>query len=124
MVFTRAVRHRGFDEEAITLRLLARHGVLFRRVIARERIPVPWRDLLRVLRRLELRGDVRGGRFVAGFDGEQYALPHAVTLLRSVRRAPRRAVQIQVSAADPLNLLGILTPDERVAGASKTILVG
>ena len=113
------------DEEALAKRLLARTGVVFRRTLLRERIPTPWRDLLRALRRLELRGDVRGGRFVAGFDGEQYALPEAVTLLRAVRRAkdePR--VPLDVSAADPLNQEGILTPDPRVpATASRQVRI-
>ena len=66
--------------------MLARTGVVFRKTLARESSPVPWRDVARVLRALEARGEIRGGRFVAGFDGEQYALPEAVTLLRAVRR--------------------------------------
>ena len=92
----------------------------------RERQPVPWRDLLRVYRTLEARGEVRGGRFVAGFSGEQFALPEAVTELRGLRRAAddpeagRRPWQpCQVSAADPLNFLGILTPDDRVASTTR-----
>ena len=100
--------------EPIARQLLLRTGVVFRRTTAREKQPVPWRDLVRVLRTLEARGEARGGRFVAGFDGEQYALPEAVTLLRSVRRQPKGA-DIHVSAADPLNFRGILTPDERVS---------
>jgi len=100
--------------EAVARQLLRRTGVVFRRTIAREKQPLPWRDLVRMLRTLEARGEVRGGRFVAGFDGEQYALPEAVSLLRAVRRrAPRGP--IQASAADPLNFRGILTPDERVS---------
>jgi len=113
------------DAEAVARRLLARTGVVFRRTLERERLPTPWRDLLRALRRLELRGDVRGGRFVAGFDGEQYALPEAVTLLRAVRRekAATRA-PLEVAAADPLNQLGILTPDARVpATAAKRVRI-
>src|SRR5204863_285613 len=74
------------DQVTLGARLLERTGVVFRRIVARDRMPVPWRDVVRALRRLELRGDVRGGRFVAGFDGEQYALADAVTLLRAVRR--------------------------------------
>jgi len=93
--------------------LLRRTGVVFRKTLAREKQPVPWRDLVRALRTLEARGDVRGGRFVAGFDGEQYALPEAVELLRAVRRKGETPA-LQVSAADPLNFRGILTPDERV----------
>jgi ATP-dependent Lhr-like helicase len=104
--------------------LLRRTGVVFRQTLARERIPVPWRDLLRALRDMELRGDVRGGRFVQGFSGEQYALPEAVPLLRAVRR--RGALEpISVSAADPLNYAGILTPEERVGPAErKRVTVG
>ncbi len=102
-------------------RLLARTGVVFRKTLARERHPVPWRDIARALRTLESRGEVRGGRFVAGFDGEQYALTDAVTLLRAVRKRPAPAEEsaaLTVSAADPLNFRGILTPDERVSSAT------
>jgi ATP-dependent Lhr-like helicase len=101
------------DPEFIARKLLARWGVVFRRVLLRERQPIPWRDLIRVYRLLELRGDIRGGRFVGGFAGEQYALPGAVELLRRVRRDGERE-PVSVSAADPLNLAGILTPEERV----------
>jgi ATP-dependent Lhr-like helicase len=101
----------------VAQRLLDRWGIVFRRVLVRERIPVPWRDLVRVYRTLELRGDVRGGRFVAGFDGEQYAAPEAVPLLRAVRRRGSLG-PLTVSAADPLNFAGILTPEERVAPAA------
>ncbi|MBI3828475.1 MAG: DEAD/DEAH box helicase [Planctomycetes bacterium] len=94
--------------------LLRRTGVVFRKTLEREKLPVPWRDLLRALRRMELRGEVRGGRFVARFDGEQYALPEAVTMLRDVRRRPQQP-SVNVSAADPLNFAGILTPDARVS---------
>jgi ATP-dependent Lhr-like helicase len=105
-------------------RLLARTGVVFRKTLARERLPVAWRDIARVLRTLEARGEVRGGRFVGGFDGEQYALPEAVTLLRAVRRRssseePAALTELTVSAADPLNFRGILTPDERVSPATR-----
>ncbi len=105
------------QSEFIARRMLARTGVVFRRTLAREKQPIPWRDVARALRTLEARGEVRGGRFVAGFDGEQYALSEAVTLLRELRRrgeAPD-ARPVLVSAADPLNLNGILTPDERIS---------
>jgi ATP-dependent Lhr-like helicase len=105
------------DVAFVAQRLLDRWGIVFRRVLVRERIPVPWRDLVRVYRNLELRGDVRGGRFVAGFDGEQYAAPEAVPLLRAVRRRGPLG-PLTVSAADPLNFAGILTPEERVAPAA------
>ena len=75
----------------------------------------PWRDLLRVYRRLEARGEIRGGRFVAGFSGEQYALPDAIGMLREVRRRPHSDEFISLSGADPLNLAGILTPGARLA---------
>jgi ATP-dependent Lhr-like helicase len=100
--------------EFVARRLLMRTGVVFRKTVAREKLPVPWRDIARVLRSWEARGEVRGGRFVGGFDGEQYALPEAVTLLRELRRRGDGAA-VSVSAADPLNFRGILTPDDRVA---------
>jgi len=111
--------------ELVARQLLARYGVVFRRVLERERIPIPWRDLVRLYRLWELRGDVRGGRFVQRFAGEQYALPEAVELMRRIRRAaPARAVEIRVSAADPLNLEGILTPEPRIpAQARRRVLV-
>jgi ATP-dependent Lhr-like helicase len=98
----------------VARQLLQRTGVTFRRTVTREKQPFPWRDLLRALRTLEARGEVRGGRFVAGFDGEQYALPEAVSLLRAVRRRGAKE-PTYASAADPLNFRGILTPDERVS---------
>jgi ATP-dependent Lhr-like helicase len=96
--------------------LLSRYGVVFWRLLTREAgwLP-PWRDLLRVYRRLEARGEIRGGRFVAGFSGEQYALPDAVGLLRQTRRRPPAGHWISLSGADPLNLAGILTPGARLA---------
>ena len=104
--------------EFVARQLLQRTGVVFRKTVAREKQPLPWRDLVRVLRTLEARGEVRGGRFVAGFDGEQYALPEAIPLLRATRRrGPGEPVL--ASAADPLNFRGILTPDERVSPLSR-----
>jgi ATP-dependent Lhr-like helicase len=102
--------------EFVARRLLDRYGVIVRDLLERERIPVPWRDLVREYRRLELRGDVRGGRFVQRFSGEQYALPGAVEMLRRVRREPRASEvdALWVSAADPLNLGGVLTPEPRI----------
>ena len=111
----------GIEEagiEAIARTLLRRYGVVFKTLLARETLPIPWRDLLRELRRLEARGDLRGGRFVAGFSGEQFALPEAVETLRRVRRAPADGAVVTLSAADPLNLTGILTPGERVPATS------
>ncbi|HEY1327421.1 MAG TPA: DEAD/DEAH box helicase [Casimicrobiaceae bacterium] len=95
--------------------LLRRYGVVFWRLLQREAAWLPpWRELLRVLRRLEARGDVRGGRFVAGVSGEQFALPEAVAALRETRRAPRAGDHVAISAADPLNLVGTLLPGTRV----------
>jgi ATP-dependent Lhr-like helicase len=94
---------------------LRRYGVVFRDLLARESAPPPWRDLLRAYRAMEARGAIRGGRFVTGFTGEQFALPDAVDALRAARRAPRGgAERVEVSAADPLNLVGIVTPGARV----------
>ncbi|HYX27590.1 MAG TPA: DEAD/DEAH box helicase [Pyrinomonadaceae bacterium] len=104
--------------ETIALKLLQRYGVVFRKILDRESITVPWRDLLRVLRRLETRGEIRGGRFIGGFSGEQFATPEAVQLLRSIRRAPADGTLISISAADPLNMLGILLPTGRLAPSS------
>ena len=100
--------------EAIAWQLLRRYGVVFRRLVQRETLLAPWREILRVYRRLEARGEIRGGRFVGGFSGEQYALPEAIGLLRTTRREEREGELIAVSGADPLNLVGILTPDEAV----------
>jgi ATP-dependent Lhr-like helicase len=95
--------------------LLRRYGVVFWRVLEREAAWLPpWRELLRVYRRLEARGEIRGGRFVSGFSGEQYATPEAVALLREVRRKPPTEQYVSLSAADPLNLIGILTPGSRL----------
>jgi ATP-dependent Lhr-like helicase len=109
--------------EAVAEQLLARWGVVFREILGRERLALPWRELLYALRRMEARGTVRGGRFVTGFLGEQFALPEAVEDLRRTRRRPRDGERLRVSAADPLNLVGILTPGPRIpAIASRAIL--
>jgi ATP-dependent helicase Lhr and Lhr-like helicase len=101
--------------ELVARGLLRRWGVVFWRLIAREAdwLP-PWRELLFCYRRLEARGEIRGGRFVAGLSGEQFAAPEAVGLLREVRRRPREGECVSLSAADPLNLLGLLTPGSRL----------
>ncbi|HTZ35882.1 MAG TPA: DEAD/DEAH box helicase [Stellaceae bacterium] len=102
--------------EHLARTLLRRYGVVFWRLIEREAAWLPpWRDLLRIYRRLEARGEIRGGRFVAGFAGEQFALPEAVGLLREVRRKPNTGALVSLSGADPLNLVGILTPGPRLA---------
>lgn len=114
-----ATAARGAEESGIAIEgcarlLLRRYGVVFRRILEREGLAPFWRDLVRVLRRLEERGEIRGGRFVAGFQGEQFALPEAVAALRAVRRKEKTGTLVSVSAADPLNLIGILTPGSRV----------
>jgi ATP-dependent helicase Lhr and Lhr-like helicase len=140
------------DAEQIARTLLVRYGVVFKRLLEREGIALPWRILLRIYHRLEQRGEIRGGRFVAGISGEQFALPEAVGMLRAIRRAntgtmdfgfrspratedslarglaasePAVAIEnmVSISAADPLNLVGIITPGGRItAHTSNRIL--
>jgi ATP-dependent Lhr-like helicase len=102
--------------ETMVRSLLRRWGVIFWALIAREAdwLP-PWRELLMCCRRLEARGEIRGGRFVAGFSGEQFATPEAVGALRDQRRKALTRQFVSLSAADPLNLIGILTPGPRLA---------
>jgi ATP-dependent helicase Lhr and Lhr-like helicase len=104
--------------EAIARQLLLRWGVVFRDLLARETIVPPWRDLLVTFRRMEAQGEIRGGRFVSGFIGEQFARPEAVELLREIRRDQNIGIAPQVAAADPLNLGGIITPGPRVSPLS------
>ena len=101
--------------EHVVRSLLKRYGVVFWRLVAREAdwLP-PWRDLLRCLRRLEARGEIRGGRFVAGLSGEQFALPEAIGTLRDMRRRALDGAWISLSGADPLNLVGVVTPGARL----------
>jgi ATP-dependent Lhr-like helicase len=115
-VGSRSLLPEELQAEAIARMLLRRYGVVFRRLVARETLLVPWRDILRVYRRLEARGEIRGGRFVGGFSGEQYALPEAVGTLRAVRREEPQGELVAVSGADPLNLVGIIVPGDPVAG--------
>ncbi len=100
--------------EEVAWVFLKRYGVVFKRLLEREGVAVPWRVLLRVYHRLEARGEIRGGRFVAGISGEQFALPEAIGMLRSIRREGAQESMISVSAADPMNLAGIITPGSRV----------
>ena len=102
---------------------LRRYGVVFRRLLTREPNAVPWRELTRTYRRLEARGEIRGGRFVAGMSGEQFALPDAVDRLREVRRTALDGRLHTVSTADPLNLVGVLTAGERIRAAARNTLV-
>ncbi len=98
-----------------TRQLLRRYGILCRELLAREPSAPPWREMLTVLRRMEARGEIRGGRFIAGLVGEQFALPEAVDALRASRRDESQCQFVRISACDPLNLVGILTPGPRVA---------
>ena len=100
--------------EPVARQLLARWGVVFRDLLGREPLAPPWRELLPVYRALEARGEIRGGRFVAGLSGEQYALPAAVESLRAVRRTPGGGERVELSGADPLNLVGGILPGARV----------
>ncbi|HWT36487.1 MAG TPA: ATP-dependent DNA helicase, partial [Paraburkholderia sp.] len=101
--------------EHLAMTLLRRYGVVFWRLLEREAewLP-PWRDLLRVYQRLEARGQVRGGRFVNGLAGEQFALPEAIPLLREVRRHANEGAFVCVAGTDPLNLVGTLLPGNKV----------
>ena len=109
---------RGASEEAIEAfarALLRRYGVVFRRLLDRESMRVGWYELGRVYRRLEARGEIRGGRFVNGVSGEQFAVPEAIGLMRSIRKGGPTGECAVISAADPLNLHGILTSGTRIA---------
>jgi ATP-dependent helicase Lhr and Lhr-like helicase len=110
-------------DEAMARQLLRRYGVVFRELLARENQIPPWRTLLPIYRRLEARGEIRGGRFISGFIGEQFALPEAVDSLRTVRRQPQAAETVIVAAADPLNLVGILTPGPRLSPFTQQVIV-
>jgi ATP-dependent Lhr-like helicase len=109
--------------EAVAEQLLARWGVVFRDLVARETLAVPWREVLWAFRRLEARGTIRGGRFVTGFVGEQYALPEAVEGLREARRRERAGETVRVAAVDPLNVVGILTPGPRIPAVRRNTIV-
>jgi ATP-dependent Lhr-like helicase len=93
---------------------LRRYGILCRELLTREPSAPPWRELLQVLRRSEARGEIRGGRFIAGLTGEQFALPEAVDAVRTLRRKDASGRYVRISACDPLNLVGILTPGPRI----------
>ncbi|MGH8643187.1 MAG: DEAD/DEAH box helicase [Gammaproteobacteria bacterium] len=110
-------------DEAIARALLRRYGIVFRRLLLREHLPLAWRDLLHIYHLLEARGEIRGGRFISNASGEHFALPEAVSSLRVLRREQSQGELVSVSGVDPLNLIGILTPGARVpAFASNRIL--
>src|SRR5205085_3954711 len=100
--------------EAVAEQLLSRWGVLFRSLAIHDGLRLPWREVQWALRRLEDRGLVRGGRFVSGFSGEQYALPAAVEQLTRLRRLPRNQERVVINATDPLNLVGLIAPGQTV----------
>ncbi|MET0403564.1 MAG: DEAD/DEAH box helicase [Cystobacter sp.] len=107
---------KGEDEvrESLARLFLQRYGIVWRDLVMREALAPSWRELLYVYRRMEARGEIRGGRFVAGFVGEQFALPDAVDVARTVRRQAPSGVRVQLSGVDPLNLTGVVTPGPRV----------
>lgn len=109
--------------EIVAWTLLTRWGVVFRKLLEREQSVFAWGHLLKVYHRLEARGEIRGGRFVSGFSGEQFATPEALSLLRQVRRQGPSQQLVRISATDPLNLRGILTPDPRLPATSKNQLL-
>ena len=109
--------------ETLAWTLLRRYGIVFRRVLTREAMNVPWRELARVYRRLEARGEIRGGRFVTGMSGEQFALPAAIEQLREVRRSAHDDRLMTIGAADPLNLSGIISGEDRVRVSASNRLV-
>ncbi len=109
--------------EHIAWALLRRYGVVFRKVLDRESCLPPWRELLRVYWRMEARGEIRGGRFVQGFAGEQFALPNAVAELRNIRKKQGLGELVAISGADPLNLTGVILPGDKISALSKNRLV-
>ncbi len=112
--------------DGVARHLLRRYGLVFRDLLGRESVSLPWRDILVHFRRLEMRGEVRGGRFVSGFTGDQFALPEAVESLRTMRRSDRASGQgtdIKLSAADPLNLVGVILPGPRIPATQTNYVV-
>ena len=110
------------ESERFARMLLRRWGIVMRELATRETHVPPWREIVRALRTLETRGEVRGGRFVAGTVGEQFALPQAVEALRALRRVGGEGEVAVVSAADPLNLVGIVLPGSRLAPAAREMI--
>jgi ATP-dependent helicase Lhr and Lhr-like helicase len=115
-----------FPTESVARQLLRRYGVVFRDLLARESLVQSWRDLLVQYRRMELQGEIRGGRFVDGFTGEQFALPEAVESLRAIRKQNQLGTashEIKLSASDPLNLAGVILPGPRVPAVPSNFVV-
>jgi ATP-dependent Lhr-like helicase len=121
-----SAQHPALSPEKVARQLLRRYGVVFSDLLARESLVPSWRDLLVQYRRMELGGEVRGGRFVSGFTGEQFALPEAVESLRAMRRCRAGAAppqEIRISASDPLNLVGVILPGVRVPAVPTNYIV-
>src|ERR1700674_4177272 len=118
LLFTDKMDDRAPAIESTCWMLLRRYGIVFRELLTRESIQLPWREVLIALRRLEDRGEIRGGRFVSGFLGEQFALPVAADSLRASRSQQPTQEVIRIAAADPLNLVGIIVPGDRIAANS------
>jgi ATP-dependent Lhr-like helicase len=104
---------------------LRRYGIVFRDLLGRESVVSAWRDLLMYYRRLEMAGEIRGGRFVSGFTGEQFALPEAVESIRALKKRPAGAVSqdVKICAADPLNLAGLILPGPRVPAVPTNFII-
>ena len=119
LLFPHDIPESEANAEAVCKMLLYRYGVVFRDMVQRETLIPRWRDLLLTFRKMEDRGQVRGGRFVSGFVGEQFALPLAVDSLRAIRRTDPSGEIVTVSAADPLNLIGIIVPGERIPAIAR-----
>ena len=120
-----ALMHRSesaTDVDFFAQQLLTRWGVVFRDMLARETLAPAWRDLLQVYRRMEARGEIRGGRFVSGFVGEQFARPEALDLLRHIRRSPKDGKALEIAPADPLNLTGSILPGTRTGALTRTVV--
>ena len=113
---------RSANVDFFARQLLERWGVVFRDLLARETLAPAWRDLLQVFRRMEARGEIRGGRFVAGFVGEQFCRPEALDVLRHVRRSVKTGDVIEILPADPLNLTGVILPGARIAALSSSTI--
>ncbi|HZT70837.1 MAG TPA: DEAD/DEAH box helicase [Terriglobia bacterium] len=122
VLFPGEVQDRLRAVESLSRALLERYGIVFRELTVRENLPVKWRELLQVFRRMEDRGEVRGGRFVDGFMGEQFGLPVAVESLRALRNSASTDMTVVISPADPLNLVGIIIPGSRVPALSKQLV--
>jgi ATP-dependent Lhr-like helicase len=122
LLYTHEIGDRGKVIEATCRVLLHRYGVVFRDILARESMIPKWRELLHALRLMEDRGEIRGGRFVAGFLGEQFALPEALDSLRAFRNREPLHSDLLLSAADPLNLIGIIIPGDRVPAISSATI--